>query len=106
MPIYFKLRGKSERNFPTPHHTDERSSRLHCSGKDTYGFKRILNVRSSNNATVLAEIRSSGPPDDDSVELTEPLPRDAIKVSTRMEQSVHREMNGFISKPENVELGL
>jgi len=104
MPIYFKLRGKTDRSFPTPYQTDENHTRSYWSKKDPDGFERILNSQLSTDPTFLAEIRSSGRPDDESLELADRLPRDAIKVSTKMEQSVTQEVEGVA--PQSHEIGV
>lgn len=106
MPIYFKLRGKAVRSYTTPHHTDETPSRGYWSKKDPDGLERILNGHLSRDATVLAEARSSGRPDDESLELSDRFPRDGIQVSTKMEQSVTQEVEGATPQMHEIGVGI
>ena len=106
MPIYFKLRGRIDRGFPTPQHTNETPSRGYWSKKDPDGLERILNGQTSTDATVLAEVRSSGRPDDGSLELSDRLPTDAIQVSTKMEQSVTQDVEGATPQAHEIGVGL
>ena len=106
MPIYFKLRGKIDRSSPTPQHTNEAPSRGYWSKNDPDGLERILNGQASTDVTVLAEIRSSAGPDNGSLELSDRLPRDAIQVSTKMEQSVTQDVEGATPQAHEIGVGL